>query len=90
MKESYILVKDGVIKNSLKMLYRKDGKESKTFIIKTSAPTVRTGKLEDGSSFLDLSSGPMIVVGRPLKEADNAIVRSIDFTEQLGFTVTFS
>lgn len=89
MKEVYKLNSRDGTKNSLKMLFRKDGEESKTFIIKTSASTLRTGELNDGSSFIDLSGGPMIVVGKPLEDADNAVVRSIDFTEKLGFTITF-
>lgn len=89
MKEVYKLSSRDGTKNSLKMLFRKDGKESKTFIIKTSALTLRTGKLNEGNPFIDLSGGPMIVVGKPLKDADDAVVRSIDFTETLGYTVTF-
>lgn len=50
---------------------------------------MRRGKLNSGEVFLDLSGGPMIVVGRPLKEADNAVVRSIDKSEGFGYTVTF-
>lgn len=88
MKQRYDLPSYGV-KNSLELLPRKDGSESKTYIVKTSSDIVRTGKTNDGESFLDLSGGPMIVVGKPLKEADNAIVRSIDRSEGFGFTVTF-
>lgn len=75
--------------NSLELLARKDGSESKTYIVKTSCNIVRTGKTNDGDSFLDLSGGPMIVVGKPLEDADNAIVKSIDRSEGFGFTVTF-
>ena len=88
MKDRYILRSDGV-RNQLIKLPRKDGKESKTFMIKTSSTTLRKGKWSDGSPFIDLSGGPSITVGKPLAEADNAIVRSIDLTPQLGYTVTF-
>ena len=89
MKEIYKLNSRDGTKNFLRMLFRKDGEESKTFSIKTSAITLRQGKLADGSPFIDLSGGPMIVVGKPLNDADGAVVRSIDFSEKLGFTVTF-
>ena len=88
MKERYNIHSDGV-KNSLELLHRKDGAESKTYAIKTSSTIIRRGKLNSGEVFLDLSGGPMIVVGRPLKEADNAVVRSIDKSEGFGYTVTF-
>lgn len=89
MKEVYHLkTRDGT-RNTLKKLFRKDGQESKTFVIKTSASTLREGKLTDGCKFIDLSGGSMIVENRPLEDADNAVVRSIDLTPQLGYTVTF-
>ena len=88
MKEKYELSSRDA-KNSLELLPRKDGQESKTYIVKTSSSIVRTGKTNEGDSFLDLSGGPMIVVGKPLKDADNAIVRSIDRSDGFGFTVTF-
>lgn len=88
MREKYELSSRDA-KNSLELLPRKDGQESKTYIVKTSSSIVRTGKTNEGDSFLDLSGGPMIVVGKPLKEADNAVVRSIDWSEGFGFTVTF-
>ena len=89
MKDIYQLKSRDGTRNSLKKLLRKDGSESKTYQIKTSAPTLRTGKLSDDSDFIDLSGGPMIAVGKPLQDADGAIVKSIDFAEQLGFLVTF-
>lgn len=88
MKEKYQLSSRNA-KNFLELLPRKDGQESKTYKVKTSSDIVRTGKTNEGDSFLDLSGGPMIVVGKPLKDADNAIVRSIDWSEGFGFTVTF-
>lgn len=88
MKERYHLSSGGS-QNFLELLHRKDGQESKTYVIKTSSNTVWTGKTNEGNSFLDLSGGPRIVVGKPLKEVDNAIVRSIDWSDGFGFTVTF-
>ena len=88
MKDRYILRSDGV-RNQLIKLPRKDGEESKTFMVKTSSTTLRRGKWSDGSPFIDLSGGPTITVGKPLEEADNAVVRSIDFSEGFGYTITF-
>ena len=44
--------------------------------------------MEGGRKFIDLSGGPMIVVGVYLEEAE-AVVKSIDFTVGYGYTVTF-
>ena len=88
MKDRYILRSDGV-KNQLIKLPRKDGEESKTFMVKTSSATLRRGKWSDGSPFIDLSGGPTITAGKPLEEADNSVVRSIDFSEGFGYTITF-
>ena len=46
------------------------------------------GEVEGGKKFIDLSGGPMIVVGDYLEEAE-AVVKSIDFTVGYGYTVTF-
>lgn len=88
MKQKYDLTSYG-IKNSLELLPKKDGSESKTYIVKTSSDIVRTGKTNEGESFLDLSGGPMIIVGKPLIGAEGAVVRSIDKSDVFGFTVTF-
>lgn len=89
MKDIITLVTHDGSKNYLKKLPRKDGEESKTYILKTQGASLRVGNLGDGKSFIDPSGGPMIIVGQPLAEANNAVVRSIDFSEGFGYTITF-
>lgn len=74
--------------NYLKKMRRPDGKESKTYVIKTDTPTLRMGYVEDKRRFIDPSGGPMIVEGSLLEEA-NAVVKSIDFVVGYGHIVTF-
>lgn len=88
MKQKYI-VSSYPNKHYLEQLSKKDGSESKTYIVKTDSEIIRTGKTNEGHYFIDLSGGPMIVVGKPLIEAEGAIVRSIDTSDVFGFTVTF-
>lgn len=72
----------------LQLLPRKDGEESKTYLLKTSSNTLRVGNLFDGRKFIDPSGGPMIVERGRLKEA-NATINSVDFIEGFGYTITF-
>ena len=44
--------------------------------------------MEGGKKFIDPSGGPMIIVGYKLEEAD-AVVKSIDFVNGYGWTITF-
>ena len=74
--------------NYLKRLPKSDGLESKTYVLKVSTPTLRVGSVEEGNRFIDPAGGPMIIVGSKLEEA-NAVVKSIDFVEGYGWTVTF-
>lgn len=74
--------------NYLKRLPKSDGLESKTYVLKVSTPTLRVGNVEGGNKFIDPTGGPMIIVGSKLEEA-NAVVKSIDFVEGYGWTVTF-
>lgn len=74
--------------NYLKKLPKPDGSESRTYVLKTDVPAVRIGELNDGSKFIDPSGGPMIIVGSELGEA-KAVVKSIDFVEGYGWTITF-
>lgn len=74
--------------NYLKKLPKSDGSESKTYVLKTDVPSLRIGNVSDGNKFIDPSGGPMIVVGYKLEEAD-AVVKSIDFIEGYGWTITF-
>ena len=73
--------------NYLKMLKKPDGSASKTYVLKVSTPYLRIGTV-DNKKFIDPSGGPMIIVGENLKEAE-AIVKSIDFVEGYGWTITF-
>ena len=74
--------------NYLKKMPKPDGSESKTYVLKTDIPTLRVGEVQGGNKFIDPSGGPMIVVGCELKEA-KAVVKSIDFVEGYGWTITF-
>lgn len=74
--------------NYLKKLPKSDGSVSKTYVLKVDNPTLRIGRVEDRKRFIDPSGGPMIVVGYKLEEAD-AVIKSIDFVEGYGWTVTF-
>ena len=74
--------------NYLKKIPKPDGSDSKTYVLKTDTPTLRAGEVQGGNKFIDPSGGPMIVLGYKLKEA-NAVVKSIDFVEGYGWTITF-
>lgn len=75
--------------NYLKMLKKPDGSESKTYVLKVGTPYFRVGSIgEDKQRFIDPSGGPMIIVGEKLREAE-AVVKSIDFVEGYGWTITF-
>ena len=74
--------------NYLKKIPKLDGSDSKTYVLKTDTPTLRAGEVQGGNKFIDPSGGPMIVVGYELEEA-KAVVKSIDFIEGYGWTITF-
>ena len=74
--------------NYLKKMPKPDGSESKTYVLKTDIPTLRVGEIQGGNKFIDPSGGPMIIVGYKLEEAD-AVVKSIDFVNGYGWTITF-
>ena len=88
MKDLIKLKSRGYEKNYLKKLKRPDDSESNTYVLKTDIPTLRVGEVQGGNKFIDPSGGPMIVVGYKLKEA-KAVVKSIDFVEGYGWTITF-
>ena len=88
MKDLIKLKSRGYEKNYLKKLKRPDDSESNTYVLKTDIPTLRVGEVQGGKKFIDPSGGPMIVVGYELEEA-NAVVKSIDFVEGYGWTITF-
>lgn len=76
------------VENYLKKMPKPDGVDSKTYVLKTDVPTLRVGEVQGGNKFIDPSGGPMIVVGYELEEA-KAVVKSIDFIEGYGWTITF-
>ena len=88
MKDLIKLKSRGYEKNYLKKLKRPDDSESNTYVLKTDIPTLRVGEVQGGNKFIDPSGGPMIVVGYKLEEA-KAVVKSIDFVEGYGWTITF-
>lgn len=79
--------RDGT-ENYLKRLIKKDSSESLTYVLKTDVPYLRVGEIDNGKKFIDPSGGPMIIVGNYLEEA-KAVVKSIDFVEDYGWTITF-
>lgn len=72
----------------LEVILKPDGSKSKTYVLKTNFPTLRLGYLSGGYTYIDPSGGPMIRVGERLEEA-NAVVKSIDFIKEYGWTITF-
>lgn len=88
MEDTIKLKSRGNAKNYLKKMSKADGSESRTYILKNDTPLLRAGVTNDGNKFIDPSGGPMIVIGHKLEEAD-AVVKSIDFVERYGWTVTF-
>ena len=88
MKDLIKLKSRGYEKNYLKKLKRPDDSESNTYVLKTDIPTLRVVEVQGGNKFIDPSGGPMIVVGYKLEEA-KAVVKSIDFVEGYGWTITF-
>lgn len=74
--------------NYLKKMPKPDGTDSKTYVLKTDASTLRVGEVQGGNKFIGPSGGPMIVVGYKLEEA-KAVVKSIDFVKGYGWTITF-
>ena len=88
MKDLIKLKSRGHEEHYLKRLKKLDGSESKTYVLKVSTSYLRGGEVEGGKKFIDPSGGPMIVVGDYLEEAE-AVVKSIDFVEGYGWTITF-
>ena len=75
-------------KNYLKKLSKSSGLGSKTYVLKVDNSMLKVGSVEDGKRFIGPSGGPMIIEGSKLAEAD-AVVKSIDFSEGFGYTITF-
>ena len=88
MKDLIKLKSRGYERNYLKKLKRPNNSESKTYVLKVSTLYLRCGKVEGSKKFIVPSGGPIIIVGYKLEEAD-AVVKSIDFVEGYGWTITF-
>ena len=88
MKDLIKFKSRGYEKNYLEKLKMPDDSKSNTYVLKTDIPTLRVGEVQGGNKFIDPSGGPMIVVGYELEEA-KAVVKSIDFVEGYGWTITF-
>lgn len=88
MKEIIKLHSRNGVKNYLERINETSEEKSKTYVLKTSVPTLRGGYVNDKQKFIDPAGGPMIVEGQLLKEA-KAVVKSIDFIAGFGHTITF-
>lgn len=88
MKEIIKLHSRNGVKNYLERINETSEEKSKTYVLKTSVPTLRGGYVNGKQKFIDPAGGPMIVEGQLLKEA-KAVVKSIDFIAGFGHTITF-
>lgn len=88
MEDIIKLKSRGGIENYLKKIKKKDGGESKTYVLKSEVSVIRAGFIDDIHRFIDPSGGPMIVEGRVLEEA-NAVVQSINSIKGYGHVITF-
>lgn len=83
MKDIILLnTRDGS-ENYLKKLPGKDN----VYLLVTNIDYIRVGKNDNRYTFVDPSGGPFIARSGYLNEAD-AMVKSIDFLEGQGFTIT--
>lgn len=73
--------------NTLELLKKPDGEESKTCLLKTGDRMTRSC-MTGGKKFIDPSGGPMTVEGERLEEAD-AVVKSVVHIMGKGYSVTF-
>lgn len=71
--------------NYLKKMPKPDGSESKTYVLKTDVPTLRVSEV-GGVCHIHKFINPS--EGQELEEA-KAVVKSIDFVEGYGWTITF-
>ena len=75
--------------NYLKKMPKPEGSEPKTYVLKTDMSSIRVGYvIKDEYKFIDPSGGPIIRVGCKLEEA-NAVIKSINFVQGVGWTITF-
>lgn len=74
--------------NYLKKLKKSDGSDSKTYTLKASYPVITARYLPNGKMYIQPSGSSIIAVGERLDEAD-AIVKSINYTDGYGYSITF-
>lgn len=88
MEDIITLKSRGENKNFLKKMKKSNQEESKTYLLKSDSPVIRTGFTDLKKKWIDPSGGPMITEGTFLFEAD-AVVKSINFIMGYGCTITF-
>ena len=89
MKDLIELKSRGEEHNYLRRLFKPDGSESHTYMLKTSTYIIRSGLTDKKKKkFIEPPGGPMIVVGEYLEEAE-AVVKSIDYVMGQGYAITF-
>lgn len=84
--------------NLLRLLTRKDGKPSYTYILITNNPDkIRVGYFKDGLekstiiSHIDAPGGPRITVGKTIKNTDLPVIERIEYNKQSKkYIITFS
>lgn len=74
--------------NYLKQLRRLDGKESKTYVLRSDIPDIRRGYTKEGKKYLAPSGGPLFIEGNYIKQV-GAMVKWIDSFPDYGHTITF-
>lgn len=88
MEDIIKLNSKGEENNYLKRLKKPDGSESKTYTLKVSYPVITAGYLPNGKMYIQPFGSSIIAVGERLNEAD-AIVKSINYTNGYGYSITF-
>lgn len=74
-------------KNYLKLLKKLDNSESKTYALKTSTAYIQEFK-DEGKITINPIGGPKIKEGERIPFTD-LIVKSINFVDGYGYTITF-
>jgi hypothetical protein len=73
----------------LKKLQKPNGKESKTFLLKTNARSVKYEYIDTKRKTLVPSGCLSIMIEEQLLEEADAIISNISYTPGLGYTITF-
>ena len=70
----------------LKKLRKKNGGDSKTYVLKGAIDTIKTGYNNEGYRFISFIRGPVLIVDQLFQ---NNFIKSIDYIENYGYTITF-